>query len=242
MGKGIALELAKAGCSVAVNYNSDEAGAKATATEIADLGGQAHIVQGDVGKASDVERMFETSINALGGLDIMVANAGVQTWKPLLELTEAEWDKVIDTNLKGSFLCTQYAARHMKDNGGGDIILIGSGSNKIAFSSLSSYTASKGGIEMFTKVAAAELGPYGIKVNCVAPGAIEIERTKTEMADYAATWGSVTPLRRVGYPADVGKACVLLCTPEAAFISGQTIWVDGGVFSQLIWPAQLQEV
>lgn len=242
VGKGIALELAKAGCAVAVNYRGDEAGAKATATEIADLGGKAFVVQGDVGNAADVERIFETSIRALDGLDIVVANAGVQTWKPLLDLTEAEWDQVIDTNLKGSFLCTQYGGRYMKEHGGGDIILIGSGSNKIAFSFLSSYTASKGGVEMFTKVAAAELGPYGIKVNCVAPGAIEIERTKTEMADYAATWGSVTPLRRVGYPADVGKACVMLCGPEAAFISGQTIWVDGGVFSQLIWPANIQEV
>jgi NAD(P)-dependent dehydrogenase (short-subunit alcohol dehydrogenase family) len=130
----------------------------------------------------------------------------------------------------------------MKEHGGGDIILIGSGCNKIAFPFLASYTASKGGIEMFTKVAAAELGPHKIKVNCIAPGAIEIERTKDEMENYAETWGKVTPLRRVGYPSDIGKSCVMLCSPEAEFISGQTIWVDGGVFSQLIWPSDLQEV
>jgi NAD(P)-dependent dehydrogenase (short-subunit alcohol dehydrogenase family) len=242
VGKGIALELAKAGAAVVVNYRGDESGAKATATEIADLGGQAFIVQGDVGNSGDVERMFDTAIQAMDGLDIVVANAGVQTWKPLLEITEKEWDLVIDTNLKGSFLCTQSGARYMKEHGGGDIILIGSGCNKIAFPSLSSYTASKGGVEMFTKVAAAELGGFGIKVNCVAPGAIEIERTKTEMEDYAATWGSVTPLGRVGYPADIGNACVLLCSAQAAFISGQTVWVDGGVFSKLIWPSNLQEV
>ena len=242
VGKGIALELAKAGCDVAVNYLGDEAGAKATATEIADLGGKAFIVQGNVGSYADAERIFETSITALEGLDIVIANAGVQTWKPLLEITEEEWDKVIDTNLKGSFLCTQFGGRYMKGHGGGDIILIGSGCNKIAFPSLSSYTASKGGIEMFTKVAAAELGPFHIKVNCVAPGAIEIERTKDEMEDYATTWGEVTPLLRVGYPADIWKACVLVCAPEAAFITGQTIWVDGGVFSQVIWPSKLQQV
>ena len=237
VGKGIALELAKAGCAVAVNYRGDQAGAKATATEIADLGSKAFVVQGDVGNSSDIERLFETSISALEGLDIVIANAGVQTWKPLLEITEQEWDMVIDTNLKGSFFCTQYGANYMKDHGGGSIIMIGSGCNKIAFPSLSSYTASKGGIEMFTKVAAAELGPHQIRVNCVAPGAIEVERTKDEMDDYAATWGNATPLRRVGYPADIGKACVLLCSPEAEFITGQTVWVDGGVFSQVIWPS-----
>jgi len=242
VGKGIALELAKAGCAVMINYHGDEAGAKATAVEIAEQGGKAHVVQGDVGKADDVDRIFSTTIESLEGLDIVVANAGVQTWKPLVEITEEEWDRVIDTNLKGSFLCTKQAALYMKEHGGGNIILIGSGSNKIAFNYLSSYTASKGGIEMFTKVAAAELGPMNIRVNCIAPGAIEVERTKEEMADYAKTWGSVTPLRRVGYPADIGKACVMISSPEAVFITGQTIWVDGGAFSQLIWPGNLQEV
>jgi NAD(P)-dependent dehydrogenase (short-subunit alcohol dehydrogenase family) len=242
VGKGIALELAAAGCDVAVNYFGDEAGAKATAEAVAAAGQKAITVKANVGNAAEVSSMFQTALTAFGRLDIVVANAGVQTWKPLLELSEAEWDKVIDTNLKGSFLCTQQAGLHMKEHGGGDIILIGSGCNKIAFPFLSSYTASKGGIEMFTKVAAAELGPHKIKVNCIAPGAIEIERTKEEMADYAKTWGSVTPLRRVGYPSDIGKACVMLCSPEAEFITGQTIWVDGGVFSQLIWPSELQEV
>lgn len=242
VGKGIALELAKAGCDVAVNYHGDEKGADVTASEIRKLGQKAITVQADVGNYASVEEMFGRTIEALGTLDIVVSNAGVQTWKPLLELTESEWDKVIDTNLKGSFLCTRFAGLHMKEHGGGDIILIGSGCNKIAFPFLASYTASKGGIEMFTKVAAAELGPHKIKVNCIAPGAIEIERTKDEMENYAETWGKVTPLRRVGYPSDIGKSCVMLCSPEAEFISGQTIWVDGGVFSQLIWPSDLQEV
>jgi NAD(P)-dependent dehydrogenase (short-subunit alcohol dehydrogenase family) len=167
-----------------------------------------------------------------GGLTIMVNNAGVQTWKPLLELTELEWDRVIDTNLKGCFLCTQAAGRQMKDQGGGVIVNIGSGSNRIAFASLSSYTASKGGIETFTKVSAVELGPYGIRVNCVAPGAIEVERTRLEMDDYAGTFGAITPLGRVGTPEDVGRAVAFVASPAAAFITGQTIWVDGGLFSQ----------
>lgn len=238
VGKGIALELAAAGCDVAINFHSDEVGAEATADAVRAVGRSALTIQANAGNAADVAWMFEAAISAFGKLDIVVANAGVQTWKPLLELTEEDWDRVIDTNLKGAFLCTQQAGLHMKEHGGGCIILIGSGCNKIAFPLLSSYTASKGGIEMFTKVAAAELGRYQIRVNCIAPGAIEIERTKHESEDYAASWGKVTPLGRVGYPADIGKSCVMICSAEAGYITGQTIWVDGGVFSRAIWPAE----
>lgn len=236
VGKGIALELARAGCDVVVNYNSHREGAEATAAEIRLFGRSAAIVQGNVGVASDVDRMFQEALAAFPKLDILVNNAGVQTWKSLIDLTEAEWDRVIDTNLKGCFLCTQRAAWHMKDHGGGRIINIGSGCNKVAFPSLVDYTASKGGIEMFTKVSAAELGKYGIAVNCVAPGAVEIERTKNEAGDYAGTWSKVTPLGRVGTPADVGKAVVFFAGEQADFVSGQTLWIDGGLFSKPHWP------
>src|SRR5579883_1266479 len=178
VGKGIALELARSGCDVAVNYNSDRAGAEATAAEIESIGRTAFLVQADVGTAADVDRMFRELLERFPRLDILVNNAGTQVWKPLLELEESEWDRVIDTNLKGCFLCTQRAARHMRQAGGGRIVNIGSGCNKLPFPNLVSYTASKGGIEMFTRVAAVELGRYRIAVNCVAPGAIEIERTR----------------------------------------------------------------
>lgn len=236
VGKGIALELAREGCDVAVNYHSDAAGAEATAAEIRALGREAFPVQANVGVAADVDRMFAEVLARFGKLDILVNNAGVQTWKPLLELEEREWDRVIGTNLKGAFLCTQRAARQMKDLGGGRIVNIGSGCNKIAFPNLVDYTASKGGVEMFTRVAAVELGKYGITVNCVAPGAIEIERTKNEAGDYAGTWAKLTPLGRVGVPLDVGRAVAFLCTDKADFITGQTIWVDGGLFSRPAWP------
>ena len=137
---------------------------------------QAH----NVASAADVDRMFAQLVQKFPRLDILVNNAGVQTWKPLLDLTEAEWDRTIDTNLKGCFLCTQRAARHMRERGGGRIVNIGSGCNKVAFPHLVDYTASKGGIRMLTKSAAVELGQHRITVNCVAPGAIEIERTKLE--------------------------------------------------------------
>ena len=173
---------------------ADRAGAESTVAAISALGRRSFAVQANVGVAADVDRMFDEVLARFARLDVHVNNAGVQTWKPLLDLQEAEWDRVIDTNLKGCFLCTQRAARHMKDSGGGSIVNIGSGCNKIAFPNLVDYTASKGGIEMFTRVAGVELGPYGIRVNCVAPGAIEIERTKLEAGDYAGTWAKLTPL------------------------------------------------
>lgn len=236
VGKGIALELAREGCDVAVNYNSDRAGALATVAEVEALGHAAFAVQGNVAVAADVNRMFDEVFARFPRLNVLVNNAGVQTWKKLLDLEEAEWDRVIDTNLKGCFLCTQRAARHMKDAGGGSIVNIGSGCNKIAFPNLVDYTASKGGIEMFTRVAGVELGPHKIRVNCVAPGAIEIERTKLEAGDYGSTWANLTPLKRVGIPADVGKAVAWLAGDAADFVTCQTIWVDGGLFSKPQWP------
>jgi NAD(P)-dependent dehydrogenase (short-subunit alcohol dehydrogenase family) len=236
VGKGIALELGRAGAKVIVNYNSDRGGADATVAEIRGMGADAFAVQADVSDLAAVDRMLQSALEKFSRLDILVNNAGVQTWKPLLELTESEWDRTIATNLKGCFLCTQRAARHMSERGGGRIINIGSGCNKVAFPNLVDYTASKGGIEMFTKVAAVELGKYRITVNCVAPGAIEIERTKLEAGDYAATWAKLTPMGRVGLPADVARAVVFLASDAAEFITGQTIWVDGGLFSKPSWP------
>jgi NAD(P)-dependent dehydrogenase (short-subunit alcohol dehydrogenase family) len=238
VGKGIALELARLGCDVAVNYHADRAGADATVAAIEGLGRRAFAVHADVGCAADVAVLFEEVFGRFERLHILVNNAGVQTFKPLLELEESEWDRVIDTNLKGCFLCTQRAGRHMRERGGGRIVNIGSGCNKVPFPKLVNYTASKGGIEMFTKVAAVELGPYGITVNCVAPGAIEIERTKIETGDYAATWGRMAPLGRIGTAGDVAHAVAFLASDDAAFITGQTLWVDGGLFTKPQWPGE----
>jgi len=237
IGKGIALELARQGCDVVVNYNSDLKGAYATVKEITDLGRRAVSVGADVGDPTAVDSMYGLIDEEFGRIDILVNNAGVQTWKPLLDLTEVEWDRVLDTNLKGCFLCTQRAGRRMRDAGrGGVIINIGSGCNKLAFPNLVSYTASKGGIEMFTKSSAVELGKYKIRVNCVAPGAIEVERTKHEGGDYEGIWSKLAPLGRIGRPDDIAGLVAFLAGDAAEFISGQTIWVDGAVFSKPHWP------
>ncbi|HSS97048.1 MAG TPA: SDR family NAD(P)-dependent oxidoreductase [Terriglobales bacterium] len=237
IGKEIALELARSGCKqIAVNYFKDPvATAEATAAEIRALGVDVLLIEADIRNGAQVGAMFEQAVSRFGKLDILVNNAGVQTFKPLLEVTEEEWDMVVDTNLKGCFLCTQHAAKHMKKNGGA-IVNLGSGCNKMAFPRLVAYTASKGGIEMFTKESAVELGPYGIRVNCVAPGAIESERTRQEDPDYAGTWAKLTPMRRVGTFADIAPVVAFLCSDGARFVSGQTIGIDGALFVQAQWP------
>ena len=206
IGRGIAEKLAAMGCDLAIHYHTDSDGARAAVEEARSSGRDAFKVQASVGESDQVRRMFDRVLERFDRLDILVNNAGTQVWAPLLELSEEDWDRVIDTNLKGCFLCTQLAARHMKERGGGRIVNIGSGCNKVAFPNLVSYTASKGGMEQLTKVAAAELGAYGITVNCVAPGAILIERTAREADDYAGTWAKLTPMGRVGYPRDVAEA------------------------------------
>jgi NAD(P)-dependent dehydrogenase (short-subunit alcohol dehydrogenase family) len=236
IGKEIALELARNGCRVAVNYYDDPASIDVTMGQIHAVQPDALAIEADIRSSAQVAAMFEKVIAVFGRLDLLVNNAGVQTWKPLLEVTEEEWDLVIDTNLKGCFLCTQEAARYMKDHGGGSIVNLGSGCNKLAFPSLVAYTASKGGIEMLTKEAAVELGRYGIRVNCIAPGSIESERTRKEDPDYAGTWSKLTPLGRVGTAADIAPTVVFLASKGAAFISGQTIWIDGALFTQAPWP------
>lgn len=235
IGRGICLKLAALGCDVAVNYNSDPAGAKQVVDAVRESGKRAFSVQASVAESAQVRAMFDRVLSEFAGLDILVNNAGTQVWAPLLELSEQDWDRVIDTNLKGCFLCTQLAARAMKERGKGRIVNIGSGCNKVAFPNLVSYTASKGGIEQLTKVAAAELGDLGITVNCVAPGAILIERTEREAADYAGQWSKLTPVGRVGHPPDVAEAVAFLCSDESEFITGQTLMVDGGLFTRGPW-------
>ena len=192
----------------------------------------------DAGVEEDVEALFTKLKDTYGRTpSVVVNNAGIQTWAPLLDLSSDDWDKVIATNLRGTFLNTRIGARHMVAAGRqGAIVNIGSGCNRLAFPNLVDYGASKGGIEQFTRAAALELGPRGIRVNCVAPGAIETDRTRSETPDYAGKWAEITPLRRIGLPEDVAEAVIFLASDGAGFITGQTLMVDGGVFSRAPWP------
>lgn len=236
IGKEIASRLARSGYDVAINYKVDAHAAEKLAQDLGAFGSRVIAVYADISVSADVDKMFRRVLSDLGKLDALVNNAAIQVFKPILEVAEDEWDRVLASNLRGCFLCTQRAARHMKEHGAGTIVNIGSGSNKVPFPNLSSYTASKGAIEMFTKSSAVELGPYGIRVNCVAPGAIDTERTKAELPDFAGTWARLTPLGRIGTPADVAAAVEFLLSENASFISGQTLGVDGGLFIQPRWP------
>jgi len=238
IGRHLVLALADAGYAVAFSYRGDDELADTLMEAVEAAGGQALGLECDVGIGAEVEEFFDEVCSWYGDApDVLINNAGIQVWSSLLELSEEGWDDVIRTNMKGCFLNTKAAAKRMIDVGkGGSIINIGSGCNKLAFPKLVSYTASKGGIEQFTKVSAVELGPHGIRVNCVAPGAILNERTAQELPDYAQTWGRVTPLRRVGTADDLCGPVLFFASDAAQFVTGQTLWVDGGVFSQANWP------
>ena len=238
IGREIALTLARRGWDVAVSYIEDDGGPARLADEVAAAGREAHVAPCDAGIADDVEAFFDAAQRRFGRApDVLVNNAGVQTWSPMLALREPDWDRVIRTNLKGCFLNMKKAARLMiAAKQAGTIVNIGSGCGKIPFPNLVDYSASKAGIEQLTRSAAVELGPHGIRVNCVAPGAIEVERTRREAPDYHTAWSSITPLGRVGAPSDVAHAVLFLCSDEARFITGQTLGVDGGVFARPNWP------
>lgn len=232
IGRVIAQHLAREGCRVAINHIGTSELAEDTARELTGLGVDAFAVKADVRHAGEVTAMIDAAVARFGGLDLLVNNAAVQREGSFLDVSEEDWDVVIDTNLKGCFLCTQAAARHMVRSGGGSIVNIGSGSNLVPFPTLVSYTASKGGIQMLTKVASLALAPHQVRVNCVAPGAILVERTRHELTDYAGQFARITPMGRVGMPEDVAAAVLFLAGDAARFITGQTIGVDGGLFNQ----------
>lgn len=238
IGHALVLGLAGAGHDVAFSHLGAAGAAQDLATAVQALGRRVLAVESDTADQAQVADFHARAQDWAGSApQVMVCNAGIQTWSPLLDLQVADWDRVMATNLRGTFLNTQAAARAMIAAGqGGSIVTLGSGCNKLAFPRLVDYTTSKGGIEQFTKVAASELGPHGIRVNCLAPGAIATERTAAEAPDYAGQWAPITPLRRVGTPADLVGPLLFLVSEAAGFVTGQTLWVDGGVFSQAPWP------
>ena len=232
IGAAIARKAAKSGWNVMISYASNASAAASVVADCEAAGAKAYAVKADAAKLDDTESLFAQARKHFGVLDGFVNNAGVTG--RISRLTEATPDhirEVIDINVTGAILSARAAIPLMsKKHGGrgGAIVNIGSGCNKIAFPKLVAYTASKGGIEMFTKVGAVELGPHKIRVNCVAPGAVEIERTRLELPDYAGFWGSRAPLGRVGTPADIAPLVVYLISDESSYISGTEISVDGG--------------
>lgn len=238
IGQEVAQIMADNGWDLAINNLEQNEQTQAVVADLADRGANVFFARCDVGNKSDVQAFYARLEQHFDRApDLVVNNAGVQTWSPLLELEENDWDRVINTVLKGSFLNTQIGAQLMiKHQQAGAIVNIGSGCNKLAFPNLVDYTAAKGGVEMLTKTAAIELGRYQIRVNCVAPGGILIDRTRAESPDYEGDWSRIAPLNRVGLPKDIANAILFFADSQSDFITGQTLWVDGGVFSKANWP------
>ena len=231
IGRGIALALAKQGADVAVNYHSNEQEALKVVEEIKTMGRDCFSVQADVSQAAEVVRMFGEVQSKWGKLDILVNNAGIVHFTDFESITEAQWDEILDTNLKGQFLCAKEAIKLM---GSGsrmiNIASIASGGVGVGFSRIAHYTASKGGVVALTENLALDLAKKGINVNAIAPGIIETDMTKGMLGDQQMMAGLLAriPKGRVGKPEDIGAAAAFLASNEADYITGVVIYVDGG--------------
>ena len=237
LGAEIALEAAREGADVIINYNSHRADAEQVLQQVKDIGRRGIVLQANVGIKAEVDALVAAGIEAMGRIDVLVNNAGIALWKPFLELDEANWDSTIQTNLKSVFLCSQAVARHMvARKSRGSIVNISSIAAAGALDCLVPYCASKGGMLLITKAMATELGPYNIRVNSVAPGTIDIERNRRTDPNYPGDWLPFIPMGRVGLPSDVAKPVIFLASDEAAYVTGQTFWADGGETSYVPMP------
>jgi NAD(P)-dependent dehydrogenase (short-subunit alcohol dehydrogenase family) len=229
IGKVLALALAEAGCDVAI-LEINKKSAEETAAEIRQMGRQSVGIQVDVTKKDQVEKAFAEAAHTLGGLDIVINNAGVAIHKPAEELPEEDWDRVMDINLKGVFLCSQAAARIMIPKKSGSIINIASMSG-IAVNvpqKQAVYNASKAGVAMLTKSLAVEWAPYGIRVNSISPGYIKTEMTMTTMTHLFPAWHALTPMARLGEPEELRGGALYLASPASSFMTGHDLVIDGG--------------
>jgi 2-deoxy-D-gluconate 3-dehydrogenase len=240
IGFGIATRLAEAGARVMI-ADVDGVAAETAAGRLKAKGWLAQAVRGDVRAPNEVAHLVEAAVGAYGGLDILVNNAGIYPFKPVLQMAEADWDRVLDINLKGTFLCAQAAARQMVTQGRGGVIVNIASIDAFHPSSvgLAHYDASKGGVVMFTKNLALELAPHGIRVMAIAPGGIA---TPGSQASTMATQSSGVdldamlkaflariPVGRMGTPDDIGRVALFLASEAAAYMTGSTVFVDGGV-------------
>lgn len=230
IGKAIALTMAQAGANIVINYYPGmEAEAQRVAEEVEAIGRKAMIFGADVTSSEQVEAMVEATIKKFGHIDILVNNAGITRDTLLLRMKEADWDAVLDTNLKGVFICTKAVARPMMKQRSGKIVNISSVIGLMGNAGQSNYGAAKAGILGFTKSIARELASRGINVNAIAPGFIQTEMTNVLPDEVKTKMAEQIPLSRLGDPEDIAKAAVFLASSWAGYITGQTLAVDGGM-------------
>jgi glucose 1-dehydrogenase len=232
IGRGIATRFAQEGADVVINYNRTPSGAQEVLREVEAAGRRGLIVQADMGNTSDIRKLIATAVEHFGHLDILVNNAGVETHAPFWEVKEEDYDKVLNINLKGVFFTTQAMVQHlMQTERQGKIINISSVHEELPFPNFTAYCASKGGLKMLTRNLAVELGPLGITINSVAPGAIETPINAKLLNDpkkLNSLLGQI-PLARLGKPKDVAGVAVFLASDDADYVTGSTYYVDGGL-------------
>ncbi|MBI5886287.1 MAG: 3-oxoacyl-ACP reductase FabG [Deltaproteobacteria bacterium] len=229
IGAAIALAFGRNGDIVVVNYLANEARARDVVSAITASGGTAVAVRTNVAKTEDVERLFDETDSRFGRLDVLVNNAGAAKPGLLMLMDEADWDNVIATNLKGVFNCTKAATRRMISQRSGSIINISSMSGITGLAGQCPYSAAKGGVIAFTKAAAKELAPFGIRVNAVIPGAIETEMLSDVPEEVRKRWLEMIPLKRLGRPEEVAGIVRFLASDEASYMTGEAITVSGGI-------------
>jgi len=227
IGQGLAVGMARAGATIAVNYKNDTAGAETTCRLIKEAGGKAEPFQADIGTKADFERLVEEVCKRFGRLDTLINNAARTRFGHAFTITEEDFDDVVNTNLRGPFFGSVAAAKHMMEQGAGSIINISSCAATLIVTGHSSYTMAKGGLEALTRQLAVEFAPK-VRVNAIAPAPTSNERNRGYDPDYDAKWGACIPAGRIGYAEDYVGPAVFLASSDSAFLTGEILHTDGG--------------